>query len=171
MSPISCGDCGATVYQNPTTHILCVQYHLLEFLGTSSVSNLIFCFCFSNICMYIMRHLENGTQVWTVSFMCLLGTVAEGNFTQLFLLWVCKPSLEMRFGIFLLWIVGVQIKLDFGTLWISQVRIREFQVQFNILVCVVWEDVREKVWGRTAGMGVAMVNRLFRVSFIGMLKF
>lgn len=77
--------------------------------------------------------------------MCLLGTVAEGKFTQYFLLFGCKPSLEIRFGIFLLWYASVQIKLDFGALWISQVSIREFQLQFNILACVVWEDVREKV--------------------------
>lgn len=70
--------------------------------------------------------------------------------------------------------VSVQIKLDFGALWISHVTIREFQVQFNILVCgmgVEWEDMTEKVWGRIAGIGVAGVNRLSRMSFIGMLKF
>lgn len=60
---VSFGDFGASVYPNPTAYIIYVQYPLLEFFGTGSVSNLGFYFCFSNIHMYIMRHLGTGTQV------------------------------------------------------------------------------------------------------------
>lgn len=63
MPPVSFGDFAST-YQNPTAYIIYAEYPLLEILGTSSsVSNLGSYFGFSNICMYVMRCLGNGTQV------------------------------------------------------------------------------------------------------------